>query len=275
MRSSLLSGSGAGAGRTMLARSLIALEHRALEGLRGLGEVSRLAWLACRRTVGRPRALRDVGAQLVHIGNDSLPIVVLGSLAVGMVLALQAAVALKRFGAEMYVGTLVSLSVLRELGPMITGLLVGGRVGAGMTAEVGGMQVTEQIDAIRALGADPIEKIVVPKLVATIVAVPLLTVVADLLGVLGGMIISSLQFSVPSSIYLESVQRIVTFRDFLSGVGKTFFFGFLIAVIACHKGMTAKGGTVGVGLATTSTVVEVSIAVIIADFFLTKLFLGV
>jgi phospholipid/cholesterol/gamma-HCH transport system permease protein len=157
---------------------------------------------------------------------------------------------------------------------VLTALMVGGRVGAGITAELGAMQVTEQVDAIRALGANPVQKLVLPRVVAATLALPLLTVLANLLGVFGGLVISASQFQISPNFYIQTVLNIVTVEDFLSGIAKTLVFGWIIAMVACFQALETTGGTVGVGRATTRTVVVASIAVLIADFFLTQALLA-
>ncbi|HUR81293.1 MAG TPA: ABC transporter permease [Thermoanaerobaculia bacterium] len=212
-------------------------------------------------------------AQFDQIGVRSLSIVIITSAFIGMVLALQTAYALQDFGGKMFVGMIVSLSLVRELAPVLMSLMVGGRVGAGMTAELGTMKVTEQIDAMRALATNPVRKLVVPRVVATTIMFPLLTVISICLGILGGMIIAVANLNVSANYYLRSVIEAVKYNDLASGIGKTFFFGFSLALIACYNGLRTSGGADGVGRATTSTVVTGAITVLIMDFFLTKLFL--
>jgi phospholipid/cholesterol/gamma-HCH transport system permease protein len=216
----------------------------------------------------------EVLRQLEAIGARSTTIVLITALFTGMVLALQTGFALARFGAKPYVGSVVGLSLARELGPVLTALMVGGRVGAGITAELGAMQVTEQVDAIRALGASPVQKLVLPRVIAASLALPLLTVLANLLGILGGLVISASQFQISPNFYLQTVLNIVTVEDFLSGIAKTLVFGWIIAMVACFQALETTGGTVGVGRATTRTVVVASIAVLISDFFLTQALLA-
>ncbi|MDQ3283489.1 MAG: ABC transporter permease [Acidobacteriota bacterium] len=212
-------------------------------------------------------------AQFDQIGVRSLSIVIITSAFIGMVLALQTAYALADFGGKMFVGTIVSLSLVRELAPVLMSLMVGGRVGAGIAAEIGTMKVTEQIDALRALATNPVRKLVVPRVTACTIMFPLLTIVAIALGILGGMIIAVSSLHVSANAYLRSVVEAVHYNDLASGIGKTFFFGFSVALIACFNGLRTSGGADGVGRATTQTVVTASITVLIMDFFLTKLFL--
>jgi len=212
-------------------------------------------------------------AQLDQIGVSSLSIVVITSAFIGMVLALQTAYALQDFGGKLFVGVIVSLSLVRELAPVLMSLMVGGRVGAGMTAELGTMKVTEQIDALRALATNPVRKLVVPRVLATTLLFPLLTVIAICLGILGGMLIAVVSLNLSANYYLRSVIETVKYNDLASGIGKTIFFGFAISLIACYNGLRTSGGADGVGRATTATVVTGAITVLIMDFFLTKLFL--
>jgi phospholipid/cholesterol/gamma-HCH transport system permease protein len=211
--------------------------------------------------------------QLEQIGWRSLTLVNLTALFTGMVLALQMGVFLTKFGAKIYISRIVGLSIIRELGPVLTALMIGGRVGAGIAAELGSMAVTEQIDAVRALGADPVRKLIVPRLLALLVMLPVLTIVADCLGVIGGYLISVGELRVDSDYYFNSLVQWLTFGDIFSGLGKSVFFAYFIGIIACHNGVSVTGGADGVGRATTQTVVAASVTVLVSDFFLTKLFL--
>ncbi|HEX9986207.1 MAG TPA: ABC transporter permease [Thermoanaerobaculia bacterium] len=213
--------------------------------------------------------------QLDQVGVRSLSIVIITSAFIGMVLALQTAVSLADFGGKLFIGKVVSLSLVRELAPVLMSLMVGGRVGAGMTAEIGTMKVTEQIDALRALATNPVRKLVVPRVLATTLIFPLLTVISCALGILGGLLIAVVSLHVSANFYLRSVVETVGYNDLASGVGKTFFFGFGISLIACFNGLNTSGGADGVGRATTTTVVTGAITVLIMDFFLTKLFLAI
>jgi phospholipid/cholesterol/gamma-HCH transport system permease protein len=254
-------------------RGVTALGERVLATLAGTGSFALLAGRCVRVLLRRRFPGRELLRQLEAIAVRSTPLVALTAFFTGMVLALQTAFALSRFGAKPYVGAIVGLALVRELGPVLAALMVGGRVGAGITAELGSMQVTEQVDAIRALGADPVQKLVVPRVVAATLALPLLTVLAIALGVLGGGLIADLQYGIAPHFYLQTVLQTVNVEDFLSGVSKTFVFGALIALVGCHAGLHTEGGTVGVGRATTRAVVTASIWVLVADFFLTKLLL--
>lgn len=223
----------------------------------------------------RPRLIewRECVVQVRFLGIKSLTIANLTAVFAGMVLALQFGASMTRFGAREYVGQVVSVAIVRELGPVLTALLVGGRIGSGMTAELGSMRVTEQIDAIRVLGADPIGKLIVPRVLAGMLVLPILAVIADVVGVLGGMIVSQLEFGISPTYYYQSVMEIVGLNDFVSGIAKSGVFGFVISLIACHQGFETKGGTEGVGQATTSTVVIASITILLLDLLLTKSFM--
>jgi phospholipid/cholesterol/gamma-HCH transport system permease protein len=211
--------------------------------------------------------------QLFQLGVRSLTITNITLLFTGMVLAIQTAYSLAAYGGKAFVGDIVALSVVRELGPVLTALMVAGRVGAGITAELGSMAVTEQVDAMRALAANPVRKLVVPRVGALIIVMPVLTVLADTVALFGGLLMAVTEVGQTRAYYLSHVLDALTVRDISSGVGKTVFFGYFIGVIACYNGIHARGGADGVGKATTNTVVVSSISVIISDFFLTKLFL--
>jgi len=206
------------------------------------------------------------------IGVRSVGVAGITAIFTGMVLALQTAYSLPSLGVKYYIGTVVSKSVVRELGPVLTALIVGGRIGAGMTAELGTMKVTEQIDALRSMAADPVKKLVAPKLAATLVMLPALTVLGNVLGIAGGLIIAVYQLNLTAGFYMNDVLGSLTLDDVSSGLGKSIFFAYFIAIIGCHNGLTAQGGADGVGRATTNTVVMAAIMVLVSDFFLTKLF---
>lgn len=234
-----------------------------------------LALLARQALVALVRPPWEIGAwirQMELLGVRSLGVAGITTVFTGMVLALQTAVSLPSLGVKYYIGTVVSKSLVRELSPVLVALIVGGRIGSGMTAEIGTMKVTEQIDALRSMAADPVRKLVVPKLAASLLMLPVLTLLGDLLGVLGGMVIAVGQLGLTPEFYVNDVLDSLTLQDVGSGVGKSIFFGFFIAIVACHHGLTADGGADGVGRATTNTVVIASILVLVSDFFLTKLF---
>jgi len=238
-----------------------------------VGGASRLLFEAISCGIRPPYQLGLILQEIESIGIRSMTVVNVIALFTGMVLALQTAYALSRFGAKGFIGVVVAISLVREIGPVFTGIMVAGRVGSGIAAEIGSMKVTEQIDAIRVMGANPVKRLVVPKLIAAIVALPLLTIVADILGIVGGLFISITELQVNSYYYFTTILDNIALQDVASGIGKTLFFGLIITVIGCYQGMTTTGGTVGVGRATTSTVVVSSILILVSDFFLTKIFL--
>jgi phospholipid/cholesterol/gamma-HCH transport system permease protein len=220
-----------------------------------------------------PTYLWIVARQIDAIGVRSALVALTAALFTGMVLALQSAVNMARFGAENYVGPLVALSILRELGPVLTAILVGGKVASGITAELGSMKVTEQIDALRAIGVNYIKRLIVPRLMAAVLVFPVVTVLADGVGLLGGMLIAVFDRGVDIYIYWNTISYWVVIRDFLTGVAKSVFFGAIVTLIGCYNGLATEGGTEGLGRSTTATVVQVAMGVIVSDFFLTKLLL--
>jgi phospholipid/cholesterol/gamma-HCH transport system permease protein len=238
-----------------------------------LGGIVRLGGKTLAQLPRLPAERDSFMSQMFHLGVRSLTITNLTLLFTGMVLAIQTAYSLHAYGGRAFVGDILALSVVRELGPVLTALMVAGRVGAGITAELGSMAVTEQIDALRALGASPVRKLVLPRVGALVVALPLLTILADAIALFGGLLMSVYEIGQTRIYYLNHVYNALTLRDIGSGVGKTVFFAFFIGVIACYNGITATGGADGVGKATTNTVVMSSLSVIISDFFLTKLFI--
>ena len=248
------------------------------EGLkRGAFEVQeymRLVGQVARGLVTRPIYTRDIIEQLDAIGVGSLTVVILTGTFTGMVLALQSGMTLDQFGGREVVGRLVSASMVKELGPVLTALMVTGRVGSGIAAELGSMTVTDQISALRALGADPVRKLVIPRVVAGTVMLPLLTIVSDAVGIAGGWIISTMQLRVASSVYWNNVVQGLFMDDLWMGLIKPIAFGFVLVSIGCHVGLRTTGGTQGVGRATTRAVVGASVGVLVVDFFLTKLLIA-
>jgi phospholipid/cholesterol/gamma-HCH transport system permease protein len=247
--------------------------HRARTGrfIGHLGDIVILSWQAARSIVRRPFELRATLHQLDSLGVKSMGIVAVTSLFIGMVMTIQFAFGLRRFGGVEYIPRVIILSFCRELAPTLTAVIVGGRIGSGMAAEVGAMNVTEQVDAIRALGADPAKKLVLPRVLAAVIVMPLLSVYALALGTFGAIIICAAEYDIKPNLFISSSLEAVRLGDFFAGLAKTPFFGFLIAIIGCHFGLRTTGGTEGVGLSTTRTVVAVSIAILIADFLLTKI----
>jgi phospholipid/cholesterol/gamma-HCH transport system permease protein len=236
----------------------------------GLG----LLTLRVARNLGLPPSyLVLVAREIDIIGVRSLVVALTAALFTGMVLALQSAVNMAIFGAENYVGPVVALSMLRELGPVLTAILVGGKVASGIAAELGSMKVTEQIDALRAIGVNYIKKLIVPRILAALLVFPLVTIMADGVGLLGGMLIVVFDRGVDPYLYWNTISYWVVMKDFLTGIGKSVVFGGLVTLIGCYNGLETTGGTEGLGRSTTDTVVQVAMAVIISDFFLTKLFL--
>ena len=236
------------------------------------GEIAELAGRALAGLFRRPFQGAAWISEMDQIGVRSLGVAGVTTIFTGMVMALQTAYSLPGLGIKYYSGTVVGKSLVRELSPVLVALIVGGRIGAGMTAELGSMKVTEQIDALRALGADPVRRLVVPKLGATLIMLPALTVIGDLLGVFGGLLIAVFQLGLTPAFYVTDVLDSLTVDDVASGIGKSYFFAFFITVVACRNGLQVSGGADGVGRATTNTVVLASILILMTDFFLTKLF---
>ncbi|MEE8448052.1 MAG: ABC transporter permease [Thermodesulfobacteriota bacterium] len=241
--------------------------------VRQVGGMTLLSLQSIYLSLTPPYQVRPVLYQMDQIGIKSLFIVSITALFTGLVLGLQTMFALPRFGAKSYLGAVVSLSVVREMGPVLTALVVGGRVGSGMAAELGSMAVTEQVDAMRAMGDNPIKRLVVPRMLACVMVLPLLTVVADALGIVGGLVISLMEIERSFYLYFNVVQANLVISDVVSGLAKSVFFGFIIAIVGCYQGLSTRGGTQGVGLSTTLSVVTSFILILVADFFLTKLFL--
>jgi len=239
-----------------------------------LGGLFELFGQAAAASVSRPFYVQETIHQMDETGVKSLGITNITALFTGMVLALQTAYSLAAFGGKLFIGRVVSLSLVRELGPVLTALMVGGRVGAGITAELGSMTVTEQVDALRAMAVSPVRRLVTPRLLAVLVMLPALTALADLLGILGGLGIAVWELQISASFYFNSIWNQLHIADIASGLGKSFFFAVEIAMIGCYNGLTVEGGAAAVGRATTRTVVGASISILVSDFFLTKLFLS-
>ena len=210
--------------------------------------------------------------QMKKIGVDSLPIVFLTSFFTGMVLALQSAYQMQKLQAEMYIASLVALSMTRELGPVLTALIVAGRVGASITAELGTMRVTEQIDALETLATNPIKYLVVPRFLALLLMLPILTLYADIIGILGGYIVGVGRLGVSSSMYLKMTWDPLVYKDIFTGLAKSVCFAIIICIVACYEGMNTKEGAEGVGKSTTLAVVTSFILIIAADCLITALF---
>ncbi len=249
------------------------LGREAISFLESLGGMALMAWQTVRSFFKYKFPMVAFLQSCEFVGVRSFNLVSIVAIFTGMVLALQFAVGLERFGLKIYVGQVVGVSIIRELGPVLTSLMVAARVGSGIASELGSMVVTEQVLAIEALGANPVHKLVLPKVLATTFMAPLLVIAADVVGVLGGMWIAYIEAGVTPRYYLEQIQRTVSMDDLFSGLSKSIFFGFFIGVISCFQGLKTKGGTVGVGESTTHAVVYSSLIVFISDFFLTKLFI--
>lgn len=222
----------------------------------------------------KPLYFGDMVQQADLIGVGSLPIVVLTGFFTGAVLALQSSNTLQRFGSITLIGQLVSTSMVRELGPVLTSLMVAGRNSSGMASELGSMIVTEQIDAMRALGTDPMKKLVTPRVTATVFMLFFLTIISDLVGLTGGMAVSSLLLNLDARQYWSNAWQTLVFQDVFMGLIKPVLFGFIISTIGCYYGITARGGTQGVGRATTQAVVAASVVILVTDFFVTKLLIS-
>ena len=241
--------------------------------LRGLDDLGRFFYIMAESvlwTFRRPFDGAELLRQMVRVGWDSIPVVFLTCLFTGMVLALQTFRGFERFHAEGFVGSVVALSLTRELAPVLTGLMVAGRVGSAMAAELGTMRVTEQIDALYAMATEPIQYLVVPRVNASILMLPILTVIGDAVGIIGGWMVSVGLFGANSYLYMERTFQFLEVNDVTSGLIKAAFFGLILSVTGCTKGFYTSGGAEGVGRSTTSAVVTASLYILLSDFFLTK-----
>jgi phospholipid/cholesterol/gamma-HCH transport system permease protein len=247
------------------------IENRLKKAALEVQEYVMVTAAACRAVFTPPFYRHDIVEQFDAIGVKSLTVVLLTGFFTGAVLALQSGLTLDQFGARPFVGRLISASMIKELGPVLTGLMLTGRVGSGIAAEIGSMVVTDQINALRALGTDPIRKLVAPRLMAGIIMAPVLTVVADFVGIVGGWLVATLQLQVATGVYWASIFEGLFMQDVWMGLIKPFFLGFVIVTVACHVGLRTTGGTEGVGRATTAAVVAGSVGVIAMDFFVTKI----
>jgi phospholipid/cholesterol/gamma-HCH transport system permease protein len=243
----------------------------AFEYVSAVQEYAQLAMQAVANVFRRPRYLNETLMQADSIGVGSLPVVVMTGFSIGAVLALQSSNTLQRFGSLSLTGQLVSLTMVRELGPVLSGLMVSGRNSSGMASELGSMKVTEQIDAMRALGTDPTKKLVTPRLIASTFMLVILTILSDLVGLGGGWLVARFALGLDSNQYWSTAWQSLQFADVFMGLTKPVLFGFIIGSIGCYYGLTAKGGTQGVGRATTQAVVAASVLIVIVDFFYTKL----
>jgi phospholipid/cholesterol/gamma-HCH transport system permease protein len=246
------------------------LKHAALE----VQEYVRMLVAMTRGIFTGPRYGHDIVEQFDAIGTQSLTVVLLTGFFTGAVLALQSGLTLDEFGARPFVGRLVSASMIKELGPVLTALMLTGRVGSGIAAELGSMVVTDQISALRALGTDPIRKLVVPRVIAGFFMAPVLTVIADFVGITGGWIVARYRLQVETGLYWSSVLDSLYIQDLWMGLIKPFVLGIVIVTIACHVGLRTSGGTQGVGKATTKAVVAGSVALIFADYLVTQVLIS-
>jgi phospholipid/cholesterol/gamma-HCH transport system permease protein len=251
-------------------KMLLSLVERPLEVTGEIGILSRDFFVQLFR---RPFGLGLLVDELYSLGVASLSITNITLLFTGMVIAIQTSYTLAAYGAKIYTGNMVGLSIALELGPVLTALMVAGRVGAGITADIGTMQVTEQVDALRALAANPVKRLVVPRLLALLIMVPALTLLATVVGIFGGLLMAVFDIGQTSEFYIAHVKNQLTIADLFRGLGKTPFFAFAIGIIACYNGLHTTGGADGVGRSTWNTVVAASMTIFVSNFFLAKLFL--
>lgn len=234
-------------------------------------DYSKLSFRALTNLAGQPHYVQDTLDQMDDIGVGSLPIVLLSGFFIGAVMVLQTGAQFERFGQTSLTGDVVSLALVRELGPSITGLLVAGRCASGIASELGSMLVTEQVDAMRAMGTDPSRKLVTPRVLASLMTVPLLTTISVFVGLIGGMVASVFSLRLNAFTFWQRAIAILEFSDLMQGFSKSIVFGFILATVGCYQGLNVRGGTQGVGHATTQAVVVSSVLIIVADTFLTKI----
>jgi phospholipid/cholesterol/gamma-HCH transport system permease protein len=246
------------------------LHLRLMESVQSVQDYTLLSAAGLRALVTKPRYPAELVAQMDSLGVGSLSIVVLTGMFTGMVLALQSSATLDVFGARNYVGRLVCVSMVRELGPVLTALMVTGRVGSGMAAELGSMVVTQQIDALRVMGTDPVRRLVAPRIGAALVMIPILTIISNALGIFGAGLISVFSLKLSWVYYWRSVGSALGVNDVIMGLSKPVVFGFILASVGCYMGLSTRGGTQGVGVSTTRSVVVGSVLILVTDFFLTK-----
>jgi phospholipid/cholesterol/gamma-HCH transport system permease protein len=246
-----------------------ALGRRTILFVAETGRVSLTLLKSIRIAFNRPLGVRNLVKQMEQLGVNSIPVVMITATFTGMVLALQSHTGFKRFNAESLVGTVVALSMTRELGPVLTGLIVAGRAGAAMAAELGTMRVTEQIDALATMAVDPVKYLISPRVFAGMIMLPVLTVLADVIGIIGGYIVAVRLLEANSGIYIRRTTQYLEVNDIMAGLMKAAVFGVLISAISCYKGFNAEGGAEGVGEATTSAVVISMMLILISDYFMT------
>lgn len=249
-----------------------ALGRKIVDFIELFGGVARLGLQTITLIPAKPYGAGRVFEQAKKIGVDSLPIAGLVAFFIGVIMAMQTAYIMEKMSSEIYIASIVAVSLTRELGPVITALIVAGRSGAGITAELGTMTVTEQVDALVTLGSNPIKYLVVPRFLSLTLMLPILTIFSDAIGIFGGYLIGLYRLSIRSSLYMNMTFQTLVYKDVFTGLVKTIFFGMLIALIACYEGLNVRGGAEGVGKATTRSVVNTFIMIIAADCFFTALF---
>jgi len=255
--------------------AIATLDRAAKKGVSAVQQYALISGRAVGNLFQRPFYGADIITQADIIGVGSIPIVILTGFFTGGVLALQSASTLAQFGAAAVTGQLVALSMIKELGPVLTSLMVSGRNASGMASELGSMMVTEQIDAMRALGTDPLKKLVMPRIIATIIMLFFLTIISDAIGILGGAAVSVFLLGQDGSQYFHTAYQSLRYADLVQGMVKPLFFGFIIATIGCYYGMTTRGGTQGVGRSTTQAVVVSSVLIIASDFVISRFMIGI
>lgn len=236
-----------------------------------IGEVMMLFKDTVSASFSRPFYFGRLLEQIIHLGAGSLSITIVIGFVTGLVMTLQFGYGLEKFGGTLYVPAIVSLSLMRELAPIFTSLLIAGRIGSGISAEIGAMNVTQQIDAIRALGTDPMRVLVVPRVLASLISLPLLSILSAFMGIIGGLIIAYIEFNMPAGFYINKVLSTIKFADVFGSMFKCAIFGVVISLLACYKGFKTTDGTKGVGETTQWVVVQASIIILVSDFFLSKI----
>lgn len=243
-----------------------------IETVNFIGGLGILTHQVFRETITGKTYWKLISEQIFQVGYRSLPLILITAGSIGMVMALQFGLGLEKFGGKLYVPKLVAATFLREMGPMFTSLMLAARVGAGIASEIGSMVVTQQVDAIRALGTSPIKKIVIPRVVACLIVLPILATVSNIVGNLGSLIVGATELNLDPNFYYLKIMSTASLEDYLSGFGKTFFFANFISLPACYFGLNVKNGAKEVGIATTKAVVVASIMILVGDFFLSKVF---
>ncbi len=245
--------------------------RKATSFIEEVGRIMLLFYHTLKWTARSPLGIGNIFKQLEEVGVRSMPVVLITAISTGMVLALQSYTGFKRFDAESLVGTVVALSMTRELGPVLTGLIVAGRAGAAMAAELGTMRVTEQIDALSTMAANPIKYLIVPRFIAGVIMLPVLTIFADIIGIGGGYFVADQVLDINPNVYLRRTYDFLELEDVFGGLLKAMVFGGIISIVSCYKGFNAEGGAQGVGQATTGAVVISSMLILISDYFLTAI----